>query len=301
MTDKFGFLMPGSASDFINDVTAGITAGKAAFLEEWKSMINAPIDWMKNKGKALVEGGKNLVKGISEGINKVKDDPVGAIKSVGSSIKGGFDKVMSIFSPSDEMSKSGAFLSEGVGEGIKKNEGSALDSIMGLGKSLLDATESYMPDIGGMFGGLGASLSGGLEEELGAMGKALSGFGGLETFGLGSFKEMFKVFTPQGGLFGDVTPEVLEGMIAQADGILASANQLISILETIKETVEGIPEIKIDKTIDEIEKGTQVVKDFSKIKDKPLALTVTLNIRMNAEQIAMELLNTDAMKVVAKV
>jgi uncharacterized protein YoxC len=150
-----------------------------------------------------------------------------------------------------------------------------------------------MPDLGGMFGGIGATLSESLGSEMSSIGE-----GGL---GLSSFKEMFKVFMPGGGLFGDVTPEVMEGMITQADGILANANQLITILETIKETVEGIPEIKIDKTIDSIAKGTQVVKDFSKIKDKPLALTVTLNIKMNAEQIATELLNTDAMKVVAKV
>jgi hypothetical protein len=299
--DKFGFLMPGSASQFVTDIASGITGGASAFLDEFKDMINAPIDWLKDKGSALVEGGANLVAGLSEGISSAIDDPMGALKDVGNAIEDGWNDFWGNNSPSEKMaSEGGAPLVSGIAKGIEDNQSSALDSIMGLGKSLLDASSESMPDLGGMFGGIGATLSESLGEELGSMGDALSGMG-LESFGLGSVKEMFKVFMPGGGLFGDVTPELLEGMITQADGILANANQLITILETIKETVEGIPEIKIDKTIDSIEKGTQVVQDFAKIKDKPLALTVTLNIKMNAEQIATELLNTDAMKVVAKV
>jgi hypothetical protein len=293
--DKFGFLMPGSASEFMDNITAGITNGAGMLLDEFKSMVNAPIDWLKDKGSALVEGGANLVAGITEGITSVIDDPVGAISSVGDAISDGWDTAMSIFSPSQRMAVGGEQVTAGIGEGIQQNEGSALDSIMGLGDSLMGAAGKFMPDLGGIFGGIGTTLS----ESLGGEMSVITG--GLSSFGLGSFKEMFKIFTPEGGLFGDVTPELLESMTAQADGILANANQLITVLETIKETVEGIPEIKIDKTIDSIAKGTQVVKDFSKIKDKPLALTVTLNIKMNAEQIATELLNTDAMKVVAKV
>jgi len=230
---------------------------------------------------------------MTAGIEKFKDDPVGVISDVSSSIGSAVSDFFSFGSPSKKMAEMGANISAGLGEGIEDNKGSTLDSIMGLGTSVLSAADEFMPDLGGMFGGLGSSLSESLGGEMSSIGE-----GGL---GLESFAEMFKVFSPEGDLFGDITPDLLLNMINQADGILANANQLITVLETIKETVEGIPEIKIDKTIDSIAKGTQVVKDFSKIKDKPLALTVTLNIKMNAEQIATELLNTDAMQVVAKV
>ena len=66
------------------------------------------------------------------------------------------------------------------------------------------------------------------------------------------------------------------------------------MLNSIATVAEGLPDITME--VDGMADAASIVKEFSEVKDRPVAITVTLNVRIDAEALATVLTDTPALK-----
>lgn len=87
------------------------------------------VDWLQL--------GKDIIRGLIDGISSMASAVVDKVKSIGNSIKNGFKKVLGIASPSKIMrDEIGLWIPEGISVGIEKNSKSVLESMKGLANDL---------------------------------------------------------------------------------------------------------------------------------------------------------------------
>lgn len=94
-------------------------------------------------------------------------------------------------------------------------------------------------------------------------------------------------------LFAAWMPSVWDMRIADAIALQGQVAELASELQTIETLVNGIPTIELKATIDDIEDNLSIVKEFTKIKDKPISLNFKLDIHMEADKMAKAILETE--------
>lgn len=118
--------------------------------------IKGMLSWIKECGKAIVECikhsfsestnvGVNLVKGLWNGINSVKDWILGKIKGFGDAVLNGLKSFFGIHSPSKVMADEvGKYLPQGIAVGIEANAKDVYDAMNGISKQTLDlASEGF--------------------------------------------------------------------------------------------------------------------------------------------------------------
>lgn len=165
-----------SVKSFFSDLWNGIKSifsnvaswFKDKFNEAWNGIKNAfsnvkeffsgILEKIKGvfSGDSLLEVGKNLVKGLWNGINNMTDWIIGKIQSFGDNILGGIKDFFHIESPSKVMrDQVGKYIAQGVGVGIEKETSSVVKSMTKLGKATL--TEAKAGSKNGGYAKAGAS------------------------------------------------------------------------------------------------------------------------------------------------
>lgn len=94
------------------------------------------------KGINLKNIGKDIIRGLINGIGSMASAVVDKVKSIGNSIKNGFKKVLGIASPSKIMrDEIGRWIPEGIAAGIDRNKKSVLNSMKGLVDNITDQAQ----------------------------------------------------------------------------------------------------------------------------------------------------------------
>lgn len=115
------------------------------------------LNLLKDAGTWLVHVGEDIIKGLAHGIDNMVGWLEDKVKSIGSSIVGGFKKVLSIFSPSQVMADEvGKFIPMGIGKGITDNLGAITSAIGAASRVTVNAGITSTSGI--QVTGLGGSL-----------------------------------------------------------------------------------------------------------------------------------------------
>ena len=117
-------------------LVAAVVAGGAVVLtllvKNWdkvKNFFGKALEWLRNLGSKFVETGKNLVKGLWEGITGAAKAVGDGIKTLGTNLVNGVKSFFGIHSPSTVMAQLGEYMSLGFANGIA-DSGSAVDRSM---------------------------------------------------------------------------------------------------------------------------------------------------------------------------
>ena len=86
---------------------------------------------------------------------------------------------------------------------------------------------------------------------------------------------------------------VWESKIEMANQLAEQVRVLSQEIATINTIVDGIPNIELKATIDDIEDNLKIVEEFTKIKDKPISLNFALDIHIEADKLAKAILKTE--------
>lgn len=118
--------------------------GRAAAVK----LLNAIVNKVKEIPGKMLSIGKNIVKGLWNGIGNAKDWLIGKVKSFGSGIVDGIKGALGINSPSTVMRDLvGKFIPSGVAVGIQKNAKTAINAVKGFGGKLANTASSISPTI----------------------------------------------------------------------------------------------------------------------------------------------------------
>lgn len=134
--------LPGKIWEFLVAVVTKIIEFRANAIAKAKEaatgIFNAVVDNVKKLPEKMASVGKDLVKGLWNGINNMTDWIISKIKSFGDSVLGGIKNFFGIKSPSrvfrDEVGK---MLAEGLAIGIEDNAKAPLDAMADLSKDVL--------------------------------------------------------------------------------------------------------------------------------------------------------------------
>lgn len=96
----------------------GIKSITSGAIEGIKSLFTGLTDALKEIPGQMLSIGKDIVRGLANGIKAMASVPVNAIKNVGKSIVGGVKSVLRIKSPSRVMMEVGEFTTEGLAVGM---------------------------------------------------------------------------------------------------------------------------------------------------------------------------------------
>lgn len=117
-------------------LVAAVVAGGAVVLtllvKNWdkvKNFFGKALEWLRNLGSKFVETGKNLVKGLWNGITGAAKAVGDGIKTLGTNLVNGVKSFFGIHSPSTVMAQLGEYMSLGFANGIA-DSGSAVDRSM---------------------------------------------------------------------------------------------------------------------------------------------------------------------------
>ena len=110
-----------------------------------KGKFSSALDLAKKGFSKIKDIGKDLVKGLWNGINNAKEWVLGKIKSFGKGILNGLKSFFGIKSPSTVMrDEVGRFLAEGVAVGITENADKAEDASEKLANNILTAAQKKL-------------------------------------------------------------------------------------------------------------------------------------------------------------
>lgn len=117
-------------------LVAAVVAGGAVVLtllvknrDKVKNFFGKALEWLRNLGSKFVETGKNLVKGLWNGITGAAKAVGDGIKTLGTNLVNGVKSFFGIHSPSTVMAQLGEYMSLGFANGIA-DSGSAVDRSM---------------------------------------------------------------------------------------------------------------------------------------------------------------------------
>lgn len=129
---------------------------------EIPKFINTFVNFMKELPGKMLDIGKNIVKGIWNGINNAKDWLIGKIKDFAKGITSGIKKALGIKSPSRVMrDQVGQWIPKGIAVGIEANTDSALKSLDELSDEITTKMQNAVyTDFGKMsFSGTSGSVT----------------------------------------------------------------------------------------------------------------------------------------------
>lgn len=103
-------------------IKAGVSNAIGAVLGFLRSIPGKIKSALGNLGSLLYDAGSQLIQGLIDGIQSKVNDLMAKVSSVGGAVKGGFKKVMGIFSPSKVFRGYGQNLMDGLMQGIADRE-----------------------------------------------------------------------------------------------------------------------------------------------------------------------------------
>lgn len=152
-----------------SNIKAAFSTPTKFFSEVWEDIKSVfdPAEFLKI--------GENLIKGLWDGINGVKDWIVGKAKGVWNAITGSAEKSFDEHSPSKVFAAIGRFLGLGLAEGIEDSEGEAVEATEGMGTKIIDGIKGVFDGIknNNIFSGLWDFLSDAGSSILKTIGEAL--------------------------------------------------------------------------------------------------------------------------------
>ena len=144
--------LPGRVATFLSNAAAKVgswatslsSKGKSAA----KSLVNAVVNTVKTLPSKMLSIGKDLVKGLWNGIKGMASWVKDKISGFASSILSGFKSTFKINSPSKEMAWMGEGLDEGLAKGIEDNAKQPLQSVQRVASGVLDAAAGEVGGVG---------------------------------------------------------------------------------------------------------------------------------------------------------
>lgn len=133
--------LPGKIWGFLTDVISKVISWGEDLLKKGKKAAKDTKDGILNKFKEMpgemLEVGKNIVKGLWDGISGLKDWVINKVKSMGKSIVKGLKNALGIKSPSKVMrDEVGQWIPKGIAVGIDMNADSIKNSIDDMYKEM---------------------------------------------------------------------------------------------------------------------------------------------------------------------
>lgn len=105
-------------------------------------IISAIVKGLTSGISAIGEVGKNLVRGLWDGIKNMVGWITEKVKGFANTILGGIKNALGIHSPSKEMAWVGEMMSKGLAEGIEENSDEPLDAMASVSSGLLNEAEN---------------------------------------------------------------------------------------------------------------------------------------------------------------
>ena len=129
----------------ITKLGSGITSAKEFVTSGAKNIFKAVWNTLKTLPEKMLTIGKDLVKGLWNGIKNMTGWITNKLESFGDDVLGGIKKFFGIHSPSKVMEEQvGKQLALGVAEGITKNKDNAKKSAEELGELIVSAAEKKL-------------------------------------------------------------------------------------------------------------------------------------------------------------
>jgi phage-related protein len=123
----------------------------AVTVENIKAFFRGLVSFFTGIPGEVKEIGSNMIKGLIDGVNGMKDKAVGAVKNVGKNLLNGMKNVLGIHSPSKEFGIIGKFSVLGYTEALDNMSGEvdkAINSTFGLSPNLTNsASLHYSPNV----------------------------------------------------------------------------------------------------------------------------------------------------------
>ena len=105
--------------------------------EKWQGVV----DWFRRLPENFKNIGKNIVRGLTNGIKSMVMAPVNAIKNIGTKVKNTFKSLFGINSPSKVFTEYGDYLMQGLNSGINKGKNSVISDVSKVANDINSAGE----------------------------------------------------------------------------------------------------------------------------------------------------------------
>ena len=105
--------------------------------EKWQGVV----DWFRRLPESFKNIGKNIVRGLTNGIKSLVMSPVNAIKNIGTKVKNTFKSLFGINSPSKVFTEYGDYLMQGLNSGINKGKNSVISDVSKVANDINSAGE----------------------------------------------------------------------------------------------------------------------------------------------------------------
>lgn len=149
IADKIGDIVMAAVNliiSFIEGLADAIENEGPRLRKALKKLVTAIVDFFKGVGKDWLQIGKNIVKGIWNGIVELKDWLVGKVTGwVGGLVDSAKD-ALGISSPSRVFASMGGYMVAGMAKGIDDNGHKAVASTVALAESTVDAFNNAIKD-----------------------------------------------------------------------------------------------------------------------------------------------------------
>lgn len=149
IADKIGDIVMAAVNliiSFIEGLADAIENEGPRLRRALKKLVTAIVDFFKGVGKDWLQIGKNIVKGIWNGIVELKDWLVGKVTGwVGGLVDSAKD-ALGISSPSKVFASMGGYMVAGMAKGIDDNGHKAVASTVALAESTVDAFNNAIKD-----------------------------------------------------------------------------------------------------------------------------------------------------------
>ncbi|WP_242227166.1 carbamoyl-phosphate synthase [Bacillus cereus group sp. BfR-BA-01315] len=117
----------------------------------WSAITDNVIGGIKkcfsNAGSMLLSAGKDIVRGLADGISGMASDAINAAKKMAGKVKDAVTGFFDIHSPSRVMKAVGGFITEGVAVGIKDQTSEVVKAAELMSSAVLDGFEALSNDI----------------------------------------------------------------------------------------------------------------------------------------------------------
>lgn len=111
------------------------------------NVISTIMSFFEELPGKMLEIGKNLLRGLADGISSAVGAVVGKVKNVAGSILNGFKNAFDIHSPSKATAKMGNMLMQGLAGGVSDSAHVVMTSVMKMSDTLLTKLESLVAQV----------------------------------------------------------------------------------------------------------------------------------------------------------
>lgn len=96
------------------------------------------VDWFKSIPEQMKEIGRDIIRGLIEGVNNKLEDAKNAVKNIGSNIVNTLRDKLGIHSPSKVFMTIGEYMMEGLEVGMENNKGSVMQTVEDIANEVSD-------------------------------------------------------------------------------------------------------------------------------------------------------------------